>query len=825
MSERKTYFADVILPLAVPNLYTYRVPVELNDHVLPGMRVVIQFGRNKRYSGLIRNVHEQAPTQYQAKYIEAVLDERPIITPQQFKFWDWISSYYMCHPGEVLIAALPSALKLASETRILLNDIEEFNVQHLSDKEYLIYEALRAQDILSMQDISEILEQKTVYPMIKGLIEKRVVVLEEEIKERYRPKLESFVRLTEQAENEDALRLFFDELEKAPKQLELLMAYVQLSKRYSDVPVPVKKVKLQKVAGATSATVNQLVKKGIMEVYEKEVGRLGVYAGQVDGNINFSDEQQRALNEIRESFRFRDIALLHGVTGSGKTEIYVDLINDALDQGKQALYLVPEIALTAQLVNRLRSYFGDRIGVYHSRFNQHERVEVWNKVLDHKQGSYDVILGARSAVFLPFSRLGIVVVDEEHENSFKQYDPAPRYNGRDAAMMLARIHGAKTLLGSATPSIETTWQAGEGNFGKVLLDKRYGDAVLPEILCADVATDTRKKRMNGHFSELLKARMESALEQGEQIILFQNRRGFTPLWKCKVCGWVPQCTRCDISLTYHKHSDRLRCHYCGYNVAPYKTCQGCGSHEINMIGFGTEKIEEDLGELFPQAKVMRMDLDTTRSKNAYHKIIADFEDRQIDILVGTQMVTKGLDFDNVGLVGVMNADGMLNFPDFRAFERAYQLMAQVSGRAGRKKKRGTVVIQSWQPEHWIIRQVMENAYDRMYEQEIVERRNFGYPPFVRLIELSLRHKDRELVDYASAKLAEALREKLVERVLGPEYPSVARIKNQYYKTILIKLERDLSAAKVKAMVNDKLIDFKKDKELGKVRVVVDVDPQ
>lgn len=823
MSHRQTYFADVILPLAVPNLYTYRVPMELNDVLQRGMRVVVQFGRSKRYSGLVRNIHEKAPTHYQAKYIETLLDERPIVTAKQIEFWEWVGQYYMCYPGEVMIAALPSALKLASETRILLNQQQEIETHRLSDKEYLIYEALRAQEILSVQDVAEILDQKTVYPLIKKLIEKRVVILEEEIKEQYKPKMASYVRLTQQAEDEDNLRQFFNELEKAPKQLEVLMAFVQLSRRYSGSPMEVKKVKLQKVAGATASTVNQLVIKGIVEVYEKEIGRLNDAGEATKGSIKFSNFQQNALTEINGHFKNKEVALLHGVTGSGKTEIYIQLILDVLKKGKQALYLVPEIALTAQLVNRLRSYFGDKIGVYHSKFNQHERVEVWNRVL-HKKNRYDVIIGARSAVFLPFSNLGLVVVDEEHENSYKQYDPAPRYNARDAALVLSKIHGAKTLLGSATPSIESTWHAKQEHFGLVQLDKRYGEAVLPEILCADVTEDTRKKKMSGHFSSLLKHQIELALEEGEQVILFQNRRGFTPLWKCKLCGWVPQCTRCDISLTYHKHSNRLKCHYCGYNTAPPKTCSACGSHEIDMIGFGTEKIEEELGNHFPKAKVQRMDLDTTRSKNAYSNIITAFEDRETDILVGTQMVTKGLDFDNVGLVGIMNADGMLNFPDFRAFERAYQLMAQVAGRAGRKKKRGKVVIQTWQPNHWIIRQVMENAYGKMYEQEVLERRNFSYPPFVRLIELSLRHKERERVDYASGKLATALKEQLGKRVLGPEYPGVARIKNLYHKNILIKMERQLSAAKVKEMIADKLVDFKQDKECKPVRVVVDVDP-
>jgi primosomal protein N' (replication factor Y) len=821
--ERKTYFVDVILPVPIPKMYTYRVPFELNDQMVVGQRVVVQFGRNKLYTALVRKIHENVPS-YTAKYLESVLDETPIIVEQQFKLWEWMSSYYMCCIGEVMAAALPGSLKLASESNIVLNPDFQRNYEDLSDKEYLITEALEIRNILSLKEVSEILEQKTVHHIIKSLIEKRVVLIEEELKEQYKPKKQSFVRLTPEVENEDRLKEAFDQLSKAPKQLEVLMIYLQMCKRYEEEPTEVKRTQLQKAAGATASVVNQLAKKGIFEIYEKEIGRLGRYEGDVSSAKELSEHQQEALKGIEEQFEEKDVVLLHGVTSSGKTEVYVDLIEKALEKGKQVLYLLPEIALTTQIINRLRLYFGDRIGVYHSKFNQNERVEVWNKVLQHKKGDFDIILGARSALFLPFSNLGLIIIDEEHENTYKQYDPAPRYHARDSAMILARLHGAKTLLGSATPSIESAWNAHEGRYGKVMLTKRFGGVQLPEIQCADVKEETRKKLMKSIFSSFLLNEMKAALEKGEQIILFQNRRGYAPMWNCEVCGWAPQCIRCDISLTYHKHAHTLKCHYCGYNIQPPKRCDACGSGKLKMIGFGTEKIEEELAIFLPDVRIARMDLDTTRSKNSYQRIINDFEDKAIDVLVGTQMVTKGLDFDNVALVGILNADSMLAFPDFRAFERSYQLMAQVSGRAGRKKKRGKVIIQTYAPNHWIIQKVMSNDYEGMYAQEIIERKNFHYPPFFRLIRLTIRHKDPDLVDYASDKLAEMLRNVLGRRVLGPEFPLVSRIKNYYNKNILIKIERQAAVSKAKEVIEKQLLDFQSEKEFKPVRVIIDVDP-
>ena len=822
--DNNTKFIDVILPIPVPNLYTYRIPRDLEEDIKEGVRVIVQFGRSKMYTAIVRNVHNKAPEAYMAKYIEAILDESPIVNEKQFKLWEWISDYYMCCIGEVMNAALPGSLKLASETRILLNEDFDRNYDELSDKELLIVEALELQNVLSLKDVSEILEIKTVQPIIKSLIEKKAVGVEEEINQRYKPKMVDYVKLNEGIDNEENLREIFDQLSRAPKQLDILMAYIHLRNTGEIDEHGVKKVNLQKTASVTSSVVNQLVKKEIFEVYKKQEGRLIATGEEVEEPKAFSEHQQEAYDQINTNFKDKDVVLLHGVTSSGKTEVYVRLIKEMIDRGKQVLYLLPEIALTTQIINRLKQYFGDEVGVYHSKFNENERVEIWQKTNSKKDDQYKIVLGARSALFLPFNNLGLIIVDEEHENTFKQFDPAPRYHARDSAIVLATLHKAKVLLGSATPSIESYWNANNEKYGLVQLTKRYGGVKLPEVLCADVKDETRKKKMTSHFSSLLMSYMEEALEKKEQIILFQNRRGYAPLWQCEDCGFTPQCVRCDVSLTYHKHSHHLSCHYCGYAKKPMKTCAACGSSKLKMIGFGTEKIEDELGIVLPEVKVRRMDLDTTRNKNAYQNIITEFENREIDILVGTQMVTKGLDFDNVSLVGILNADSMLNYPDFRSFERAYQLMAQVSGRAGRKSKRGKVLIQTYNPNHWVIQQVIKNDYEALYRQEIIERRNFSYPPFFRLVRLTVRHKERDLVDAGAEELAKNLKAIFKNRVLGPEYPSIARIKNYFNKNIVIKFEREASATKVKNAINELLIDFNQSPTYKSIRVIVDVDP-
>lgn len=821
--QRETKFIDVILPLAVPNLYTYRIPYELNEFIRIGQRVVIPFGRNKLYTAIVKNIHETPPS-YTTKYIEYILDEHPIVTLNQLKLWDWIAEHYMCHVGEVMLAALPSSLKLASETKVLLNDRFQGDLTQLSDQEYLIIDALELRSVLDLSEIGEILDRKTVYPIVKRLIDKGVVVAEEELKESYRPKKEKYVELAKEYQDEDRIESLFDTLKRAVKQQELLMLYLQLSNCFTDKQ-EVKKTELLKLGGFSPAIIKGLYEKGIFTEYEVEIGRFKTYEGESQEVKTLSADQTTALKQIENEFEEKDICLLHGVTGSGKTEVYVELINKYIEKGEQVLYLLPEIALTTQMINRLRKYFGDKIGIYHSKFSPSERVEVWNAVLKDKLHQYDVILGARSAVFLPFDNLGLIIVDEEHETSFKQYSPAPRYNARDTAYVVAKMHGAKVLLGSATPAVETMYNAKNGVIGLVEMKNRFGNLQLPEVQCADISEHKKKKKMHGIFSEFLLNEMKEALGRKEQIILFQNRRGYAPRWTCEVCGWVPMCTRCDVSLTYHKYTHKLNCHYCGYSIKPPSTCDACGSSEIKMLGFGTEKIEEEISIYLPSdVKIQRMDLDTTRSKFAYQNIINDFENREIDILVGTQMVTKGLDFDNVSLVGILNADDMLYYPDFRAFERAYQLMTQVSGRAGRKQKRGKVIVQTHTTDHWIIQKVMQNDYEGMYEQELYERKNYQYPPFYRLIRLTVRHKDKNITDSASMDLANMLKGKLGNRVLGPEYPSIPRIKNQYNKLVTIKFERNASTKKVKAFLMETIVGLKQKSDYKSVRVIIDVDP-
>ena len=899
--SRTTFFVDVILPLSLPNLYTYRVPFNWNEDIAIGKRVVVQFGRGKLYSALIRNVHETPPKQYEAKYIDSILDEQPIVNLKQFALWDWMSQYYMCTIGDVMIAALPGGLRLASETKIVLNP--EYILQpaannqvqtSISDKEHLIIEALEIRNVLSIDDVSEILEQKTVYPIIKSLIEKGAVLIHEELKEKFKPKIESFIRITDYADDEENLKIIFPLLEKkAPKQLDVLIAYIKLSERYAQQSGAesskissrneVKKSEIIKIVPGAEAALKSLVQKNIFEINEREVGRFASF-DSANKISQLNGIQQHVYESIQEQFGWKtssdfglpklrikseilqieeqvnnpqsaikkDVVLLHGVTSSGKTEIYVKLIEQAIAEGKQVLYLLPEIALTTQIINRLRKYFGDMVGVYHSKFNGNERVEVWNNVLNfeknknislqqniqaippsqaqglsHKRNltaNFKLIVGARSSLFLPFSNLGLVIVDEEHDTSYKQYDPAPRYNARDGAIYLAHIHKAKTLLGSATPSLESYYNSQEGKYGFVEINHRFGDMQMPEILISDVKEATKKKQMKSHFSPLLLDSVTLALQNKEQVILFQNRRGFAPQLECNTCAWIPQCTNCDVSLTYHKASNQLRCHYCGYSIKPPSKCGACGDTNLRMKGFGTEKIEEELSIFYPKAKIARMDLDTTRSKFAHQHIIQDFEEGNIDILVGTQMVTKGLDFDNVSMVGILNADSMLNFPDFRSFERSFQLMAQVSGRAGRKNKRGKVIIQTQNPDHSIIQDVVHTNFLSMYTNQLLDRKNFNYPPFYRLIEITLIHKDVNMVNASAKYLADELKHYFKKRVLGPEFPIVSRIRNLYHKNILLKIERDASVIQVKKILTDLLVQFKSGSDYKSVRVQIDVDP-
>lgn len=828
---KETLFIDVILPLSVPNLFTYRLPFELNNHIQIGQRVIVPFGRGaKLYTALVKHIHQKPPTEYQAKYIDSLLDESPIVNQHQLKLWDWIADYYLANPGDVFNAALPGAFKLVSESKVVLNPTFEGNaVADLTDKEFLIYQALEVRNVLSLQEIAEILDVKNIHQFVKALIEKRVIVVEEEIKNKYKPKIIAYVRLTEYADNEKNLEQIFNQLGKAKKQLEALITFIKLNNRYSKSPNEVKKLDLQNAANVSSAIINQLVEKNVFDVYEMEESRLGKYKHELLSEKTLNEHQEKAYLEIKESYKTKDVTLLHGVTGSGKTEIYIKLIQETLAEGKQVLYLLPEIALTTQLIVRLKKVFGDSIGVYHSKFNENERIEVWNEVLKSERTlaekpRFQIIMGARSALFLPYNNLGLIIIDEEHENTFKQYDPSPRYHARDSAIVLAKIHNAKVLLGSATPSVESYYNAHDDKYGYVELSKRHGGVQLPEILCADVKEATRKKKMKSHFTPELLKFMEEAFENKEQVILFQNRRGYAPFMICEECGHVPECNNCDVSLTYHKFNHLLKCHYCGSNKKMPPNCNACGSTRLTLKGFGTEQIEEELAIYFPKITISRMDADTTRSKNAYHQIIADFEDGNVDILVGTQMVTKGLDFDNVALVGILNADTMLNFPDFRAFERSYQLMSQVSGRAGRKAKRGKVLIQTYDPFHPIIRQVVEHDYISMYNYEILQRKNFKYPPFYRIIHFNLKHKNKDVLNEGATEFADKLKLKFGERILGPEYPVIARIKNLYQKDILLKVEKSLSVVKTRAIIVALKNHFEVNSKNKSIKITIDVDP-
>jgi len=816
-------YVDVILPLPLGNTFTYSVPDEWADQVRIGMRVVVQFGKKKMYTGIIHLVHIVPPAVYKAKEILCLLDNEPILRRPQMKFWEWISSYYQAFLGDVYQAAVPAGLKLQSESLVCINPDFEAET-HLSERESKLLDALSDGKTIFVSELNKITEMKDVMPILKQLLEKGAVEISEELTEKFRPKTDTFVRLTEDAKQEDNLRRIFDDLGRAKKQLEVLMMYIDLSKCL--LPAKQKEVtrkELLERAGASSAVLVGLIERGALETYVKEIGRLDITDVSVSEQYTLNEYQQSAYTEIEKQFIEKKVVLLHGVTSSGKTEMYIQMISKVLAEGKQVLYLVPEIALTTQLTSRLKRVFGKRLGVYHSKFSDAERVEIWNNVLNDK--TYDVIIGVRSSVFLPFRQLGLVIVDEEHESSYKQYDPAPRYHARNAAIMLASMHGAKTLLGTATPAIETYHNALTGKYGLVELNQRHEEMAMPEILVVDTKEAYRKKQMESVFTPLLLEKIGKALQNHEQVILFQNRRGYAPYIECKVCAFVPHCKNCDVSLTVHKVFNTLTCHYCGYTEPIPNVCPQCGTPgSLSTKGFGTEKIEDEIKLIFPDARVSRMDLDTTRSKKSYDKIISDFEQLKVDILIGTQMVSKGLDFERVSLVGILNADNMLNFPDFRAHERAYQLMAQVSGRAGRKNKRGTVVLQTSSPEHAIIGQVIRNDYKAMYAMQCEERQLFKYPPFYRIIQIVLRHRDPKVLNLAAQKLANDLRAVFGARVLGPNVPVVARVQNMYIKHILLKIENEASTTRAKEILREVTNQVLADSRFKSLWINMDVDP-
>jgi len=826
VSERLTLFVDVLLPVPIHQVFTYRVPFEFNDAVQFGIRVIVPFGKNKLLTGIITRIHQEIPTIYQAKYLEFLLDDSPIITSKQFELWQWISNYYLAPIGDVMNAALPANFKLASETKIILHPEFDQSIDQLNERDAEIVEALQIREILDLKELSEIIGIKTIQPIIKQLIDRRIVVSSEEINQRYTPKTISCVLLNAPYNEEKELEKLIADLEqnsKNEKQVNLLLYLIKEAMENGDLKSHVPKKKFIE-AGLSVSTLNTLEKKGILKIERFQIDRILSKSKEEIEFKKLTAPQNVALEEIRKAFESKPVTLLHGVTGSGKTEIYVQLIQEYLDNGKQILFLLPEIALTTQLIQRLSSYFGEQVGVYHSRFNQNERVEIWNKVLQNDFQQFRIVIGARSSVFLPFQNLGLIIVDEEHESSFKQYDPSPRYNARDASIVLANLHGAKVLLGSATPALETYYNTKTNKFALVELLERYKGLKLPEVQCADLKSERLLKTMQSNFSTFLVEEMKEAFSKNEQIILFQNRRGYTPSWSCEICSWTPKCTNCDVSLTYHKFGNLLKCHYCSYTTAPIGTCKACGSNKLKMIGFGTEKVEDDLALIFPTKVIKRLDLDTTRSKNAYEEILDDFDSRKIDVLIGTQMVTKGLDFDNVSLVGVLDADMLLNRPDFRAYERSYQLMSQVAGRAGRKEKRGKVIIQTANPDHWVIQLIQEHNYQEFYKQEIIERQNYFYPPFYKLIGFTLKHKDENEVNRAAIELANELKDVFKERVLGPESPLIKRIQNLFLKEIKLKIERTAPERKVKEKIRSILDSFFSKTENKSVRVVVDVDP-
>lgn len=810
-------YAEVILPLATEKPYTYQIPEAFVAIIQIGMRAEVQFGKNRRYAGIIYRIHDTAPA-HRTKPILSLIDQQAVVHPIQLRFWEWLSNYYLSTLGEIMVAALPAHLKLSSETRVTLGPLFHDDATQLDDQEYLIAEALTLQASLSLGDIQDILQQKTVYPTIRRLLDKRIIYLEEQLRERYQARSVRCVRLTEAYAAPDAdLHPAFDLAERSEKQTAALLAYLQTSKEQPFV----RQQDLHKRAGASSAVIKALVKKGIFEVYDQEVSRLSAYGLETVDSAPLSTQQKAAITAIHAHFDNSRPVLLWGVTGSGKTRVYLELMQEAIRAGKQVLYLLPEIALTTQIIQRLQRVLGDSVAIYHSRISNNERVEIWQQVLAGKP----VIVGPRSALFLPFQQLDLIVIDEEHDPSFKQQDPNPRYHGRDAALLLAQLHGAKVLLGTATPSLESMQNTRQGKYGLVEMPERFGGIQLPEIQLADARAELQQRKLQSHFTTQLIDALKATLERKEQAILFQNRRGYAPTYRCPTCDWYSECINCDVSLTYHRYQNSLKCHYCGYSTRLPDACPACGSQQLQLQGFGTEKIEDELKIYLPDAQIARMDLDTVRAKNAHSKLLQRFDAGELDILVGTQMVTKGLDFERVGLVGVISADQLLHFPDFRATERAFQLLTQVAGRAGRKHRQGQVIIQTFNPTHPVLKDVIENDFHTFFEREIDERHTFGYPPFIRLIRISIQHKKPEVSEEAAKLLGLWLKAELGPWVIGPAAPYVARVRNYYLQDILLKIPRDSrQLRRVKQLVRTTTNRLRKSEGLTTVRVKINVDP-
>lgn len=818
-----TFFADIILPLHLRTTFTYRIPNEYDGKIEAGQRVVVQFGAKKLYSGLVRRVHSEVPN-YQVKYILSIVDTEPIVGEEQFQLWEWMSRYYMCYIGDVMAVALPSILRLASESMVTIHPDFDGELSSLTDKELRIVQLLSEQPVMKVNDISVAISMQKIMPVINGMIERGILIMDEDLQQRFKPAKATYLSLAPKYQDESEAKQLFDELEKkknSAKQLGLMLRFMQLS-GFGKRAIAKKELASQQDFSASSLAT--LIKNGVIVAEERTASRLKHYDKITSPDtIELNEEQQAAYDSI---LSHEGVTLLHGVTSSGKTEVYIKLIQETINRGRQALFLLPEIALTAQIINRLRKYFGDSVGVYHSRFSPSQRAEVWSRTFSEEPDKrFNVLLGARSAIFLPFRDLGLVIVDEEHDSSYKQYEPAPRYNCRDSAVYLANLWKARTVLGSATPSIESYYNTQCGKYALVEMKHRYGGLKLPEVLCVDMKDASRKKEVTGYFSNFLSEHIRQALDNKEQVILFQNRRGYSLRIECEECHWTPQCQHCDVSLVYHRSTNSLRCHYCGYSIPMPTQCPVCGKTNLKTKGFGTERIEDEIAQLFPSARVARMDMDTTMTKNRHLEIISDFEDRKTDILVGTQMVTKGLDFDNVSVVGILSADNLINFPDFRSFERSFQQMMQVAGRAGRHGQQGKVIIQTYNPWHQAVRDVIDNNYAEMYRTQIIERRVFRYPPFNKLIEIILRSREEDLLNTAAAQYAALLREKLSTRVLGPEYPSVSRIRGYYLKRVIVRVETNDSLSQVKQIILDTTDALQAEKDFKQLKIHFDPDPQ
>lgn len=813
-------FVDVVLPLAVP-LYTYQVPDTLIDNVKIGCRVIVHLGTRKMYTAIVYSIHHNKPNTPNLKMIDSVLDESPIIFEKQLRLWDWISDYYMCTRGEIMKAALPSGLKLESEA--ILSTNPDFDCMLLNESDREAFYMIENNDQITLEKLAKLLNRNSVSTLVKKLISLDAVVVGESISSQYKPKKKAVILLAKPVNDTTFINESYTAIKRAAKQQEAFIKILNqfvLHKDEQDFAID-KQEMLQTVSGQV---LNELEHKGIIVFEDRIVSRLN-QNNAIKSIAQLSEKQQLALDSIHTAFETSDTCLLHGVTSSGKTEIYIHLIQETITKGKQVLYLLPEIALTSQIINRLRNVFGNKVGIYHSKFSDNERIEVWNNILENKEDSYKIILGVRSSIFLPFSNLGLIIVDEEHETSFKQYDPAPRYNARDVAYILGKHFSAKLLLGTATPSLETYYNVLSKKIALVELFERHTKAPLPEIHLIDLKRERLHLRMQDDiFSKTLLEKIKENLDEKRQVILFQNRRGYSPYMQCPDCGYVPQCINCDVSLTYHKFTNSLICHHCGYTIRFSTICPECNNHEMKLSGFGTEKIEDLLSSHFPEAKIARMDLDTTRGKNAYSELIEKFEKREIDILIGTQMITKGLDFENVGMVGILNADGMLHIQDFRAFERAYHLMVQVAGRAGRSEKQGHVYIQTYQPEHPILSFVKTNNYTALLNTQMEERKNFWYPPFSRLIKITIKHRDKDKAILAAQKLATNLKSIRNIIILGPEFPPIARIQLLYAQDILLKIPRQLNFAEIRNQVRIYMNDISTSEDYKSTTFSVNVDP-